>query len=200
MSIERTVDAATEPLTTAEAKTHLRVTHSSDDTYIDGLVKAARMYVEDYLGRALITQTWKLRIHDDWPVTRIGGMDLRRIRLPRPPAISVTSVQYVDSDGATQTLAADQYQVIGKEYIGAVDQAYGCTWPTVRRQADAITVTYTAGYGNAAAVPQPIKQAILLLIGNWYSNRSEVVVGTISSALPMGAEALLFPFRIFWEV
>ena len=44
---------ATEPITTAEAKAHLRVSHSTDDTYIDALVAAARMVVEDRTGLRL---------------------------------------------------------------------------------------------------------------------------------------------------
>ena len=47
-SNRRTIATApsVEPVTTAEMKTHLRVTQSNDDTYIDSLVVAARQQAE----------------------------------------------------------------------------------------------------------------------------------------------------------
>ena len=52
----------TEPVDTADAKKHLRVDTSDDDSYIDGLVMAARMRVEEYLQRALITTEYTLKV------------------------------------------------------------------------------------------------------------------------------------------
>jgi hypothetical protein len=42
-----------------------------------------------------------------------------------------------------------------------------------------------------------ITTAMLLLIGHWYANRESVVVGTITSELPMAVEALIAPYRHF---
>lgn len=44
------------------------------------------------------------------------------------------------------------------------------------------------------ALPAPIKQAILLLIGNYYSNREPIVIGTITNKLPLSYEYLLSPY------
>ena len=56
---------------------------------------------------------------------------------------------------------------------------------------NAVTIEFTAGYGNASAVPQDIKHAMLLLIGEMYENREESVTGTIVSAMPTTAKSLL---------
>lgn len=37
-----------------------------------------------------------------------------------------------------------------------------------------------------------VEQAILLLVGHWYANREAVVTGTISTAVPLAVERLLW--------
>lgn len=44
------------------------------------------------------------------------------------------------------------------------------------------------------ALPAPIKQAILLLIGNYYSNREPIVIGVSVNKLPLSYEYLLSPY------
>lgn len=190
---------ALDPVSLSEAKAHCRVEIAEDDGLLAGYLLAARMHVETYLRRALITQTWDLLIDNDWPEVCVNGVRQNRITLPVPPLQSVTSVQYIDSNGTTQTLASDQYVVSTKRHEGVIDPAYGATWPSVRDQVDAITVRFVAGYGSSASdVPEPIRQAILLLVGHWYENRETVNIGNITSELPFTCEALLFPFRVFY--
>ncbi|MTC72297.1 head-tail connector protein [Providencia sp. wls1914] len=42
-----------------------------------------------------------------------------------------------------------------------------------------------------------VKNAMLLLIGQWYENREATNIGNITSALPFATEALLQPYRIY---
>ena len=56
---------------------------------------------------------------------------------------------------------------------------------------------YTVGYGSAASnVPEGIRQAVLLTIGNWYQNRQSVVTGTIATDLPLSSQYLLDQYKI----
>lgn len=185
MGLARTVNPAEEPLTLAEGKAHLRVLHSAEDSLIGTYLSAAVSAVEEHLRRALVTQTWRLTL-DRFPC---GSAP---IRLPRPPLLSVSAVEYVDGDGAAQTLAADLYQVRTDPLPGEVRLAYGATWPATRDEAGAVRITYVAGYGAAAAVPAPIRAAILLLLGDLYTGRTANIVGTIVAANPTVA-ALLGP-------
>ena len=191
-----------DPVSLAEAKTHCRVDSTDDDGLLAGYLLAARQHAEQYTRRAFLSQTWRLTLDDDWPqaVNRCTTYVRDRVVLPRPPAISVTSVQYIDTAGATQTLAVDQYKLVLLDTgEAAIDPAYGVTWPAVRRESAAITVTFVCGYGvNPGDLPEPIRQAMLLLIGHWYENREAVNVGNIVSALPFAVEALLGPYRIFY--
>ena len=120
--LQRTVDPTSEPVTLAECKTWLRVDIADDDALLSALVTAARDAHELYCNRAYITQTWQLTL-DYFPPT---------IQLWRCPVLAITSVQYVDSAGATQTLAGSKYQLDNASEPERLDPAYNEVWPTTR--------------------------------------------------------------------
>ena len=176
-------------VTLAEAKAHLRVDHSDEDTYIQALINAAVSYFDGYagrLGRAILEQAWRV----DFPAFS------DEMRLPLGDVIAISSVSYYDLNNAQQTLASSVYQVavdgIGP-YVGLKPAQ---VWPKTYARADAVRVTWTAGYGATSAnVPPAIKHAALLLIGNWYDNRS-TVTADMDSELPFAVNALLAPFSV----
>lgn len=173
-------------MTTAEAKAFARVTTSSDDALIDTLIKSARMAAENELERSLITQTWE-RTLDEFPDA---------IRLDYSPIISVSSIQYLDWYGVSQTLSSSGYKVDAKSEPGWVVPAYGYVWPLTLEDINAVTVTYTAGYGaSASAVPEPIKTWIKLMVAHYYENREASVPAVTIVPLPF-IGGLLDPFRI----
>ena len=51
-----------EPLTLQEVKDYLRLDDALDERVLQDLVEAARMFCEDYTGRALMTQTRTMTI------------------------------------------------------------------------------------------------------------------------------------------
>jgi uncharacterized phiE125 gp8 family phage protein len=185
MALRRTADAATEPITTAEAKAHLRVTTSTDDTLIDALVKAVRQMAENELRRSLITQTWTKTI-DEFPDA---------IELPYPPVIAVASLKYYDKDAVQQTLDPSQYTVDSKSEPGWIVPAYGVSWPDTLAAINVVEVIYTAGFGAAVAVPQSVKNWILLHVGHLYENREATIPGVSITPLPF-ISALLDPYRV----
>ena len=54
MTLFRTVEPAAEPVTLADAKAHLRISHDSEDALLQGLIRAAREDLERAAGIALI--------------------------------------------------------------------------------------------------------------------------------------------------
>lgn len=181
---------AAEPVTLTETKAHLRRDDTADDTLITALITAARQHIDGrdgWLGRALVTQTWDLTIDGGFP---------DEIAIPLPPLQSVTSVTYVDSNGATQTLAADQYRVLTDRTPGVIAPAHDVTWPTTRDQKGAVTVRFVAGYGLAADVPSTVKAALLLHIGTLYENR-EAATDKEPYAVPFAYDALLAPLKVW---
>lgn len=183
---------AVEPISTTEAKSHLRVDISDDDTLIDSLVKAARERVETITRRALINQTWQF-VMDKFP-----GED--EIELPLPPLSSVTSVVYTDADDSDATFSSASYWVDTDREPGRIKLKSGQSWPsTTLKTAAGVTITFVAGYGAAgSSVPQSIRQAILLLTAHYYENREAVqfTSGGSLQVLPMGVKALLADHRV----
>jgi len=186
----RTTPPAIEPVTLAEAKAHLRVDSSDEDTLIGGLVAAAVSHLDGQgvLGRAMITQSWATWVRNSPSV----------VTLPVGPFQSLTSVEYYDSENALQTSDVANYEVrLAGDFV-TVQPKSGFAWPGAYSRPDAIKITYAAGYGDAAAdVPQSIRQAILLLVGHWYENREAVTEGTFKE-MPMAVDALIGVERVGW--
>lgn len=187
MRLELVTAPATEPVTLAEVKTRLRIDSSADDAGVSRLITAATQHAQNVCRRAFVTQVWTL-VLDAFP----SGS----ITLPLPPLQSVDEITYVDANGATQTLATTEYVVDKAGMIGRVHLAYQKQWPTTRAQPMAVRVKFTAGYGAAAAVPSDLVSALMLLVAHWDQNREAVVIGTITSALPMSVDTLLAPYVI----
>lgn len=190
-SLQRTVDPTVDPVTLADAKTHLRVDGTDDDALITSAITAATSRIEEHIGRQLITATWKLTLD------RFPGGDT--IILPRPPIQSVTSVTFWRKDGTSSTVAATDYLVDTQAEPGRLVLHSGKSWPTdTLRAAASVEVVYIAGYGAAGAdVPEPIRAAVKLVTGTLYEHRETVVVGTTATPLPQSVEWLLHPYRVW---
>jgi hypothetical protein len=189
LDLRLSVAPTTTPVSLAEAKAHANITSDDEDANLQAYLDAAVGHLDGYagiLGRALMTQTWVLsleRFPSAFPYGHLADPSVRRsrhprrIHLPLPPLVSVASIAYVDPDGASQTLAADQYVVLDGP-LAAIDLAPGCSWPATRRQARAVTITFVCGYGAATAVPPAAKSAIKLLFSDFAENREGNVIGT----------------------
>src|SRR5437016_1244906 len=105
MDLVLTSGPAIEPITLAEAKAHLRVDGTAEDTLIGSLIVTCRLHVEAGLGLALITQGWSYFI-DAWPAGRV-------LALPSRPVQSVTAVRLYAADESVQTVASDTYLLDG---------------------------------------------------------------------------------------
>lgn len=181
MALKLITPPTAEPITLAQAKAHLRVEVSDDDTLIGALITAAREAAESSTQRALMLQTWELSLPCFPPSDAI--------RLPKAPLSSLTSISYVDSDGETQTMAEAAYQLDVHSEPARILPAYGTTWPTTREHPNSVLVRYQAGYADADAVPAQIKAWMLLRIGSLYENR-ESTTGLTMNGLPFIARML----------
>ena len=149
-------------ITTAEAKTHLRVDHSNDDDYIDDLVAAATAIFERETHRQLYTATRKYYLDDFQDV----------IYLPYGEVQSVVTVQYYDTDGNQQTVTNTDYDVAIEGSICRIIAKE--SWPTTDTDTlHAVEVLYTSGYGVAADVPADIKAALKVIVGDLYNKRED---------------------------
>lgn len=195
MSLTRTLAPTLEPLTLQEAKDHLRVETTDEDSLIEPWIAAVTEHVEGrdgWLGRVLLTQTWEWRL-DRFPIGAATPL-----KVPLPPLQSVTSIQYVDTAGATQTWSSALYTVDSSSEPGRIVPAFGETYPLTQAVIDAVTVTFVAGYGeDPQDVPGPIRSAMLLMIGDLFRFRETVAVGATVMELPFATRSLLAPYRIW---
>lgn len=155
---------AAEPVTLAEALSHLRVDADggANDAYILTLIKAAREACESRTERTLVNTPLVLKL----------DAFADAIELLRPPIISVSAVKYLDSVGDLQTIDPVDYEVDTASEPGWLVPAPGLVWPVAAIRINAVTVEYTAGYGATAAdVPAKLKQWILLAVQHMYDER-----------------------------
>lgn len=192
MSLTIVTPPAEEPVTLTEAKNHLRVDLSDDDSLISALIVAAREHAEAITRRAFITQTLKLSL-DAFPANN------GPIYVPMPPLQSVNSLKYFDTDGMEQTLTeGTDFLVDNESEPGRITPAPDTGWPATQNRPNAVSVEFVAGFGDASKVPQGIKQAILLMVGHWYENREAVTMqGNNAGELPMAVDSLLMMHRIW---
>lgn len=171
------------PVTLAEAKAHLRVTHDQADTEILGYLLAAIEYTEVRSQRIFRQRALTLTL-DDFP----GADD--PVVFDLSPIVSADTIQYYDTDNASQTHTT-AYLVEDVTGTSCLYPDYETEWPDTAVRPDAVTITYTAGYGGAASVPQRAKQAILLLTKHGYDQRDPVVIGTSSKPLELAVDSMI---------
>jgi uncharacterized phiE125 gp8 family phage protein len=210
-----------EPVSLAEAKSFCKVPPSvtEDDSLLTGLITAGRVHAEGITGRCLAQRQYVLvldgfhRHHYNyagfWPVAEMFFSDrlhLRNeIRIPYPPLKSVDSIRYVAADGSTVTLEPDTDFIVDRiAEPGRIFPPHGQHWPSALHVANAIEITFTAGYDPdpaaapdehditgatnqqpdsiiVLAVPEAIRTAILILTHHWYVNREPVAAGSVGT-------------------
>jgi uncharacterized phiE125 gp8 family phage protein len=148
--------APTEPITVDDAKRQCVVLHEDDDLLFDGLIAAARDYVEKYTGTPLAPQTVEIKCD--------SFADMAR--LPVAPVTSVT-VSYIDTAGAEQTIDDADIDLRADGLEASVVPAYGKRWP-IPRSGSRITMKAEVGYET---LPASIKHAMLLWIADAYEQR-----------------------------
>lgn len=180
-SIETVTAPVNSPVSLADAKTHLRVDGTADDALIQLYIDAATQMAQDYLKRALITQTLKMTFdgftnmaHADLPLSGWitgakeyfdGSGDL--IELWRAPIQSITTIDTIDVDNTSTTYSSAKYTLDAN--TGRVFLNQNNTWPTELRDYAAVEVTYVAGYGDDPSdVPADIRMAILQHVSQMY--------------------------------
>ena len=162
------------PLTATQAKELAGLFGANDDA-IEAWIESARLTMDGrngMLGRALITQVWDLEIGafpgcpmpDLVPASWQGHQAQQPLRMPLPPLQAVTWIKYRDGDGNVVTLDATLYRVVPGD-PGFIVLASGQTWPSCEIAPDAVTIRFTAGYGDQPDdVPMPIRLALAMSI------------------------------------
>src|SRR5436190_5502170 len=196
-----------EPLQTEQVMEHLRISSNDEIPKLESLIISARQSAEEYLRRALITQTWQFfldtipspGIDEWWDGVRDGAIGqgmMRGMELPRPPLQSVTHVKsYTDTDVST-TFAPSNYIVDTISDPGAIALRTGGVWPVPTRLTNGFEIQFVCGYGaTEEAIPKPILDGMLLLIGHLFENREATTEGSLT-LIPWGITQLWDTYRV----
>ena len=169
-----------EPVSLDEAKAQCAIDSEDFDDQLELLIQAAREMVEADTDLRLMPQTIALRL-DEFP---------REIVIPVAPVSAISSITYIDAAGATQTLSTSVYRSDIYSQPARIALGASQSWPTTDTRPNAVTVTIAAGYANAAAVPAVAKQAILLLVADWWKNRETMPMPSGSGAADVPGNAI----------
>jgi uncharacterized phiE125 gp8 family phage protein len=158
------LEAPTDFISIEDAKDHISVHNNRDDTLIVGKIKAAIAYLDGpngYLGAAIASQRWR------WQTGAFSDV----MRFPLGPVMTIESVSYRNDTGGTTTVAPADYYLFGDSEGPYLRPAV--SWPRdVAARDDAVTVEYTAG---RLVIPENLKSAALILIGQLYMHREQDV-------------------------
>jgi len=181
-----------EPVTVAEARQHLRIDGTDEDSYIEILIKVARQLCEQYSGLSFITQSREIKL-DRFPCSSI-------IEIPYGPIQTIDDFTYIDSSGDSQPLTETTDFIVDIHSSPARVQ-YVNSWPSTLNRFSSVTIAYTSGYANDDhdPIPEVIKHAMLLHIGSLYENRQNDVLGTSVNSLNMNSEYLLDTIKVYWN-
>lgn len=185
-TVTETVAPAAVVVTTEELRRHLSLAldDMSNEAELEGYVAAATRYGQRMEGQQYIEATFTYDL-DYFP----AGI----ITLPRPPLSSITSIQYVDTNGDTQTLSTDVYETDAKSRPARIAEKTGQVWPATESGLNKVTITYVAGYGTARTdVPATTRHAVKMLAAHLWTHREPMLEGSLIE-VPVGLKAL---FRI----
>lgn len=190
-------NVAAEPITLDTARLHLRLdTEGSppahpDDSLVEALITASREAAESYTGLAIAHQSYTLAL-DAFPDNAIV--------LGKWPINAISSITYKDANNVQQTVSAADYFLDNYARPGEVALQPTKSWPQTAPVANAVIVTFTAGFTNDLSpnpypLPKSLKQALLLTIGHLYDHR-ESTSAVEKYEVPLGVISLMTPHRI----
>lgn len=173
--------AAASIVSLTDAKAHLRIDHDEDDVLVSALVSAATETVSARTGVVLGAETWAFSV---------GPQDGALV-LPVAPVRSITSISYIDRDGATLAADTDDFRLYADPHRPWIEPV--TAWPVVADRPDAITVTVAAGL---TSLPDALRVAVMMLAGHWYQHREAASDGV--AELPLGVAELIEPWVRQW--
>ncbi len=174
-----------EPISLAQAKAWLRVTSADEDELITGLIASARLVVESVTRQAMLAQTWRL-VMDAWP------SDV--LRVPLAPFRGVVALRTLGADGSAQIVPPANYVVDASP--GAARVRFLSAPNAPGRAIAGVEMDVVIGFATAPeGVPEPLRQAVRLLVARWYEERGDAQSDGAFERMPSPVAALIAPYR-----
>lgn len=188
-----------------EVKEHIRIAHDFEDRMLEGFVATAYDFLagpEGWLGNCcLLPESF---------VVYSSNLS-SQIELPMRPVQSggVQTVEVIDDSGVYAAADPTRYRAIQGEYepFASLTTYLGQPLREVTRAGLtgydplAYRINFVAGFGSTQdAIPEPIRQAMKMLVGHFYQNReqtfADVRISTVSREVEFGLRALAGRYRV----
>lgn len=174
---------AIQPMTLADAKAHLRVTHDAEDALIAELIAAAGRFLTEDTGLALTHQDWRLSLSTT-PTCPVA--------LPRHPVASVITVTIYAADGTPTTLDGSAYRLDLMARPATLTLEQGAA----PAGTDNMEIDFRAGFGaTGLEVPDTLRRALLALVAHWYEFRAVYDASDQPVSVPMLYSRLVRSWR-----
>lgn len=183
MLLMPTPTPAVPPVTLADAKAHLRVTHDGEDALIADLIATAASFIGDDAGLALTTRAFRLTVSDC-----TDGV----VSLPRHPVARIISVTVYDGDGLPSLIDGSRYRLDALRRPATLTLDRG----VVPRDTNGIEIEFQAGFGDVGSdVPDALRRAVLSLVAHWYEMRGVYTPSDQPVSVPILYSRLVRPWR-----
>lgn len=160
---------------------------NEEDTFLDGLIRAAYKWAERHTQSRILPAEVTVTL-DGFP----SGST--QIELHHTPVRSITSLEYIDTDGAEQSIDEETLRLDTRGVFPLLAPQWGTQWPDTIAEPESVTITMEVGFAEDGE-PDDITLAILLLVGHFYNNR-EGVTNTTATVVPLGVYDLLSDYVI----
>lgn len=183
IGLSRVGDASVAPVTLAELRDHLRITHTDEDTLLSIYLDAASDAVSERSGQVMGLETWTFKT----------GPVSGDLFLPRTPVRALTELSWIAPTGDVVAGDPADFMLIDDPARPFLRPLPGKAWPSVAGRPDATSFTFTAGL---MSVPQGLKVAVLMLAGHFYE--TAVITSGGAQSEPAAVESLINLHRVGW--
>ncbi len=197
MKTELISTGSDEILSLEDVKNHLRIGigQTDDDDHLNALIPAVRSHVEEYTGRKLRPETWKI-YYDAFP----SSNSYDSFDIPYAPLRSIpsTGVVYTLSSGGSTTFSSSKWASDTVSQPGRLVLDYSYEWPSeTLHNRNPIAIESNVGYSASSDIPKQLIHAMKILMSQLYEQREPVVLGTVVRKMPYSAGMLMKPFKLW---
>ena len=207
-----TAPNAEKPITLAELKSWLGITHNLSDSALTIIISAVTAYAENYTNRTIMRATFVTR-RDFFPgagtnegfypygILPVFGAGINEnigFEIRKSPLVSVSSIVYTDGNGILQTVANSNYYLTQEEDYSSVLKTPDGQWPIdSANKLDSVAITFIAGlFATAITVDAEWKHALLVHATAMWANRGDCSNSACAGAIPGSAQAFYDNKRI----
>lgn len=186
---ERLGDPEREVVTIEEAMLQCRADDDDDiRAAVQALICAARDHVEMLLDAPLVERLMR------------AGYDrqfcgYRELAIPCPPLRSVERVYFVGEGGVETEISPTHYTVSRSSRQPSILRFRCQKFAPCSASATPLYVDFTAGYSLPEDVPASLRQAVLLVVDDWFNNTALADTNSISEAVAKTVSRLISPFK-----